>query len=464
MHNCRKVAHSFILLLFLTTFLTISPTQAADFQGPDTVVITEEMALRSSSFFGGSFPKSGILEKGTKGKILEIDTNKVYGVGVRIRITEGPKKGKVGWVYYATNPNKRKIDILDINGKSVDYNRKEFFPNFRRDAKTLKEKGYQVFDTNSDTPIVLKETPKTIWNKVSTGEYRIDNSRDQGGPRIPIIREYRDTAGNSREVTFYIDRDIERMLTLPSSIQEGLKIPLNCFERREALSGPEGKFDDWLPGCEELGMKLNENSYKKLSACMDSIKKTVLNGAGSGMNINRDVVYKNLYSKLNKKEQEFAAMTLTSFGEAGILAPPLEEMVMIMKVLNNRKEYAINKGFEHANELDAALQPYQFSMWNKKDPNWKRALRANDDNPHTKNSIKAYIQYQNSDYRSNTKVNKIYHYHTDYVAPDWSRGVRSNPVEINGKSLKQRGKRHLFYSNIAWSFKYNSTKKSLIGK
>lgn len=466
MQTLSRYSHSLIFTFIFSLFFTLGSTQAAKpkFEGPSTVVISETTALRSSSFFGGGKSASGLLEPGTTGQVLEIDTNKRYGVGVRIRVLDGPKKGLVGWVYYATNPNKRKIDIKDVNGTSVDYSRRDFFPNFRRDAKKLKREGYHVYDTSSDKPIVLKESSEQIWDKIGQGEYQIDNSRDQGGAKIPVLRTYRDNTGAERTISFYVDRDVRRILDLPRAIRSGANLVVECNEMPGLAEGPEAHYDDWKPGCEELGMKLSSNSYKKLSQCMDSIKKVVLKGAGSGMNLNRDIVYKNLYTKLNKKEQEFAAMTLTSFGEAGILAPPLEEMVMIMKVLNNRKEYAVNKGYEQANELDAALQPWQFSMWNKNDPNWKRALKANEDNPHTVNSIKSYIQYQNSDYKSNTKVNKIYHYHTEYVAPDWSSGKKANPVNINGKNLKQKGRRHLFYSNIAWSFKYNNTKKSLIGK
>ncbi len=454
------------VLFFLVSLLLSIDTLSADLvkKSPKTIVVTSDTALRGSSFFGNSKTMAGFLEKGTKAEILSIDTDKVYGAGVRVRITSGPHIGKVGWVYYAKDPSKRKISFLGKEGDPVDFDQDNFSDEIDNVKNHYDKLGFRVFSTKSKKPAVLRETEDDIWDKVFTGEYQIDNDQDQGGPRLPIKRTFIDANGNPQSHVIYIDRNVNRLMALPTQIREGLAIPISCLDKPGPANGPEAFYKDWLPGCDILSTKLYGNSYKKLQACMNSIKKTALQGAGSGNNINRDIVYKNLYSKLNKKEQEFAAMTLTSFGEAGILAPPLEEMVMVMKILNNRKNYAINKGFDQANELDSALQHKQFSMWNKKDPNWKRALRASEGNPQTENSIKAYIQYQNSSYSSNTEVNKIYHYHTNYVSADWSAGKTHNPVKVNGKLLKQKGTRHKFFAKVPWSFKYNKEKKKHLAK
>jgi len=452
------------IILFFVLLVPSFTILGADYAESETITIEHPTLLRESSFFGRSASLLGYLDKGDKAEILSIDTDKVYGVGMKVRVTSGVKKGVVGWIYYAKDPEKRKVSVQDKNGETILHNSSDFFEEFNDQAKKFKARGIHVFkSTPGQNPVVLRESPSTIWKKIKSGAYQVDNDQDQGGPLIPIKKTYTGKDGRKRSLTFYMERDVNELMSLPEEVKEGLKIPISCFEPPTMADGPEAHFSNWLPGCEILSTRLDTNSYNELSACLGSIKAAALEGAGSNMNIDRDVVYKNLYSKLNSKEQEFAAMTLTSFGEAGILAPPLEEMVMIMKVLNNRKNYAINKGFDQANELDVATQHMQFSMWNKNDPNWKRALKANTDNPHTVNSLKAYIKYQNADYSSNTEVNKIYHYHTEYVQPDWSRGETHNPVTINNNLLKQTGRRHMFFESIPWSFRYHSTKREMVG-
>jgi hypothetical protein len=87
-------------------------------------------------------------------------------------------------------------------------------------------------------------------------------------------------------------------------------------------------------------------------------------------------LYKNLYSKLNKKEQELAGLVFTSHGEAR--SGNHAERVMVMKVMSNRARYGREeeKGgpYPDAAPLDSALQSWQFSMYNKGDHNWISAL------------------------------------------------------------------------------------------
>jgi len=461
------------LNITLTLLLTIAPILNSEASRPPqediktakSIVVNSGMYLRQHSFFAPSTKNLGYMQKGTKAEVLSIDTDKAFGVGLQVRITEGPNAGEVGWVYYAKDPKNRTLDILDQDGEKYNIPFKNFFKKIKTQAKKIKERGYRIFNTRADSPVVIRESDDQIWDKIYSGEYQIDNESDQGGAKIPVKGEYIDYAGNRKSETIYVDRDIKRLMKLPSKIKEGLAIPIECLEKPAPATDIMPSGTKWIKGCEALGTKLSSSSEEKLALCMANIKKIVIEGAGKSPNMNRDVVFKNLYSKLNAKEQEFAAMTFTANGEAGVLAPPLEEMVMIMKVLNNRKNYAINNGYPDANELDAALQPWQFSMWNKNEKNWQNVLNDSAHSPNTRHSISAYIRYQNSTYESNAPVNKMYHYHTDYVTADWSDGKSHNPVKVNNKLLKQKGKiRHKFYANIAWSFKYNKTKKEHLAK
>ena len=94
-------------------------------------------------------------------------------------------------------------------------------------------------------------------------------------------------------------------------------------------------------------------------------------------------------------EQEFLASMVTSIGEAGILAPPPEEMVAIMMVLKNRKEDAQQNGYKNANMLDAALQSLQFSMYNRGAHHWSDALNRSNSDSQTQYAFDAFIKFKN---------------------------------------------------------------------
>ncbi len=218
----------------------------------------------------------------------------------------------------------------------------------------------------------------------------------------------------------------------------------------------------WLPHCSVLSKAVTENDTDELSLCLQSIKDTVLKGNRDrrGLPSNRNAILTNLFLKLNPKEQEFAALTLTAFGEAGILTPPEEEMVAVMKVIRNRRDYARKYGHENATDLDAAIQPWQFSMCNANDNNWKEALRASPKNKFTQRSVSAFVKFKNAKYRPPEIVDKIYHYHIEYVkTAAWSRGKRPASLTINDVKISAGRRRHDFFKDIAWSFKLSSYRK-----
>ena len=130
--------------------------------------------------------------------------------------------------------------------------------------------------------------------------------------------------------------------------------------------------------------------------------------------------------------------------------------MVIMKVLSNRARYGRDKGHADANELDAALQPWQFSMYNKNDPNWKRTVKAGQGDSQTKNAIKAYILYQNTQIADASTMNRVYHYHTNYVNPNWKDLSKRVVPVLNGQRIKTTGTHHLFFKDIAWSFANNN--------
>lgn len=217
----------------------------------------------------------------------------------------------------------------------------------------------------------------------------------------------------------------------------------------------------WKPGCEVLAdeSKIKSQDSKQLFQCIRSIQSAIDKGArDSKGRLIRSATFKNLYSRLNKQEQKFAAYIFTAHGEASSLAvrnpPKHEEMIAVMKVLDNRMNASNNnrratrKPF---NQLDVALDRSQFSMYNSNDPNWRRVLDI-DRRENFSVAIHSYIKYLKGDLQPKPEVDRVYHYHTNYVSPAWK--VRSKKVNVsvdgawvNGTSRVQ----HLFYRDIAWS-------------
>lgn len=460
---------------------------------PKKIRVTEVTTFRDTSFFGGQSNLLGVLNAGDEAEVLSVNTNHSSGVGFQVRISSGPRKGQIGWVYYAKDPKVQKIELLDeddnkfqipkplslipgedeerwamsngMEGVPLDVRMriimdKEFNKYFDELAKEMVDLGDGKMNQRGIPQRISRlMSDKEIWEKVSTGDMQLDMESYRGGNYFPFTQRYTDENGYSTDTTYWAKASDEFLSNIPETIRETIKNNevSGCDPSgEEGVPSPE-ELGEWTTGCHVLGYAaLGDQHFNMLTTCLDNLKAKVLQGASSGNSINRDKAFRNMYSKLNSKEQEFLAMTITSFGEAGILAPPLEEMVMVMKVLQNRKEYAQKKGFRDANELDAALQSWQFSMYNKNDPNWKRAIRANNSNPHTVNSIKSYILFQNTKFTGSSKIDEIYHYHTNYVKPDWRQSSKIVKPVLNGRSLKQSGTRHIFYRNIPWSFRHNN--------
>lgn len=503
-----------ISFIFLFT-LSVSTLLASDF--PSNLTISQSTELREVSYFEGGFNILGFLNPGDQANILSIDTSHEGGVAFQVRISSGAQSGKVGWIFYPEDESKQNFDLKDPKGKKVTAPKKENDSKAGKSKAEGSEKseigidgksrnvdmsktGIETFssaDSKGKKEAEYKESPfveyfqnmkskmkkvskgvasypavperltkikpeKEIWDEAIKGEMKIDVDRYDGGPYIPFTKTVKDSSGYKQKTTYWTKSEPKELMRMPLKIATALKEKQRaCKEEAEAnpeLIKPKVVAGKWQPHCKVLAAdKIGDFLYNEISNCLESIKESIIKGAkNKDGSLNRERVFKNLYNNLNKKEQEFAALTLTAFGEAGILAPPLEEMVMVMKVVSNRAAYAREKGFAEANELDSALQKAQFSMYNKNDPSWQRAIKSGHGHPHTINSIKSYILYHNTNIENAREVEKVYHYHTNYVSPDWKETSKIVKPVLNGKNLKQSGTRHLFFKNIPWSFRHNS--------
>ena len=113
---------------------------------------------------------------------------------------------------------------------------------------------------------------------------------------------------------------------------------------------------------------------------------------------------------------------------------------------NNRR--ASRKPF---NELDVVLDPWQFSMYNSNDPGWRRSLDI-DHRTNFSTAIHSYIKFVGSDIEPKPEVDRVYHYHANYVSPDWKVSNKKIAVTVDGKEVKGGSRtKHYFYRDIAWS-------------
>lgn len=485
MKNIFKIFSLIFVVLFLSTN-TFAETSKLKF--PTKITITKNTSLRKSSYFGRKdYNWIGALNAGDSLTILDYDNNKRYGVGVKIYVNSGQNKGKYGWVYFHRKEENRSMVMKDMVGASiaVPFNTAKYFNQARqydyRDTKATHIVINQGPEDNQKRAIDFSEDHGEVWSKIANGQYKIDVDNYDGGPMLPVIAKKEIGNGKFKKITIWIPKEDTSLIKVASEISKKINTPIfkHCNSGilmpdnsakvsgvavRTMTSVTTEHHGKWLPGCQALQDQITNESYKQLSVCLASIKKKVLSGNKKGTWINRKGLYTSLFKHLNPKEQEFAAMTLTAYGEAGVLAPPLKEMVGIMKVLENRKKYAISKGYKSINELDIALHSLNFSMYNYSDPMWKRAIRASPQDPDAINSINSYIKFKNSSFDFK-KSDKIYHYYSSILdrkgrsKPNWAKASKEIKMQVDGVSLKSKGLRHRFFRNIAWEFKPNIYRK-----
>ena len=489
-----------IKLLLLTLVLFFNNAWSQDsFKRLDKLRFdNQETMLRSSSFFAGNENEIGLIEKGTEARITGFDLTKRYGIGVEIEILSGPKKGKKGWVYYPLNPDKRDVTLLDRSG--LPFQREgEFFDFFKKAAKYKDEiKQATHIDLIEQAPVAIEYDPKKrdyIWRQISKGEYQINLEKYDGGPFVPVIADEIDENGNKVTKTLFVRRDFNRMINMAKQVaevnlgQEELFCPPDSMAAEDTLVKIEQPAEEikvrpiprpertiapspviegkWHPHCQVLAKSPQlESDEAEMVLCLQSLKKSVTeNNLNEDRKYIRSQVFRDMYRKLNPTEQRFLALSLTAYGESGILRDE-RDMKMIMRVIDNRVKYANKKGRSpKANELDIVLQPLQFSMYNANQNDWRQALEASPHDPGIKLAVSSYRKYPNASFEPKEKIDDIRHYHATYVNPNWASRSKLIPVQIDGdrtriRRLKVRGERvdvrHEFYQNIAWSFAPNT--------
>ncbi|MFT6069987.1 MAG: hypothetical protein ACJAT2_002500 [Bacteriovoracaceae bacterium] len=210
---------------------------------------------------------------------------------------------------------------------------------------------------------------------------------------------------------------------------------------------------EYLPGCEALKEdQIKEEHKDDLKDCVQSIRKAIAvgNARNSDGSLNRTNLYKNMFTKLNPKEQAFAGKFFTSIGEVEILDNKADYM-SIMKVLKNRARFARQKeGDTKYNELDAALADWQFSMYNSAEPGWRKVLDPGKAiSTKTLDSVlDAMVTLDSTD---TSKYDNVYMYHANYVTPkDWDWNLLSEPFSMDfGSGLETKssgGAYHKFYT------------------
>ena len=210
---------------------------------------------------------------------------------------------------------------------------------------------------------------------------------------------------------------------------------------------------EYLEGCESLkDDEVKEENKAALKTCIQSIRLAIAvgNARNSDGSLNRTNLYKNMFTKLNPKEQAFAGKFFTAVGEVEILDNKADYM-SIMKVLKNRARFARQKeGDTKYNELDAALADWQFSMYNSAEPGWRKVLDPGKamSSKTIDGVLDAMVTLDKTD---TSKYDNVYMYHANYVTPkDWDWNLLSEPFSIDfgdGLETKSSGRSyHKFYT------------------
>lgn len=222
--------------------------------------------------------------------------------------------------------------------------------------------------------------------------------------------------------------------------------------REESLSGvipdtyvppSEGEFHE---GCEVLAVQpINEEDSDKLTQCVSSIQTAISSGnRNANGELNREKVFKAMFSKLKPEEQAFAGYIFTAFGESDMWVSKEnpEEAMFVMKVLQNRKRMALDQGAnEPYNVLDVALDPWQFSTYNANDPNWKNAIDPlkNSDYSGIVEAFRRMTDPELSSWEPADQMDNVSHYRRDYLSDPWpsssNQRVRVKP-SVNGVDLR----------------------------
>lgn len=121
---------------------------------------------------------------------------------------------------------------------------------------------------------------------------------------------------------------------------------------------------------------------------------------------------------LNKNEYETDILARTMYGEARNQG--VDGLTAVACVVLNRLTVSVRKGkYWWGNTVDQiCLKPYQFSCWNKDDPNYARIIKVDESDPvffKCKKLARAILEIGTKDI-----TNGATHYHTAAVSPSWA--------------------------------------------
>ena len=130
-------------------------------------------------------------------------------------------------------------------------------------------------------------------------------------------------------------------------------------------------------------------------------------------------------------EMEIDVMARTIWGEAR--GEGLQGMQAVAMVILNRVTIARKFGsYWWGNTiLQVCHKPYQFSCWNKTDPNYQKLVSIGENDPHFKTAMRTARRAVLGFIKDETKG--ATHYHARYVFPDWAKGKQ--PCAVIGKHL-----------------------------
>jgi len=126
-------------------------------------------------------------------------------------------------------------------------------------------------------------------------------------------------------------------------------------------------------------------------------------------------------------EYDMEILAKTIFGEAR--GEPHEGQVAVACVILNR--WKSKKWFAGPTIAATCLKPYQFSCWNKSDPNSQKIAKL------------SYAQYSKyfdviKEAEAHDVTNGATHYHTEGIHPKWAEGI--TPCKVFAH--------HVFYKDI----------------
>ena len=201
-----------------------------------------------------------------------------------------------------------------------------------------------------------------------------------------------------------------------------------------------------VPACSPLGRNPIPNDRLAVEQlfvqCLGGLREEFM----KGYNGRFSTIARNM-QRLQPLEKRFLAMTLTSFGEFRQLRNKHsddEKRIQrgkyqnIMRVIENRMEMTNEHNNQQISTLDVVLTKWQFSCYNDNEPNRDALLadhyssskkRNSTSGVAMKNSVQAYIEYQNSDRKApNVKDNNIVFYlsHHPQLIRSYKRNRRNS--------------------------------------